>query len=85
MRIIIIIIISNDFLKMLWGKFGKIIFSFYSDFGNCSVSDIQTNITIIIKNINEMEKKFYEILNNIEKDLNEKGENYNIIILKLFI
>lgn len=30
-------------------------------------------------------KKFYEILNNLEKDLKEKEENYNIIILKLFI
>ncbi len=32
-----------------------------------------------------MEKKFHEILNNLEKDLNERGENYIITILKLFI
>jgi len=25
-----------------------------------------------------MAKKFYEILNNLEKDLIERGENYNI-------
>lgn len=46
---------------MFFGEFEKIISSFYSDFGNtkisCSVSDIQTNITINTKNINEMEKK----------------------------
>ena len=61
---------------MFWGKFRKIISSFYWDFGNIkisrSVSDIQTNITIITKKINEMEKKFYEILNNLEKDLNKE-------------
>lgn len=74
------------FFKNVLGKIWKHNFFFLFRFKiSSSVSDIQTNITIKTKNINEMEKKFHEILNNLEKDLNERGENYIITILKLFI
>ena len=79
--------VTGDIENKITQNNGKTVSYYHSYFGNTkisySVSDIQTNMHIITKNINEMAKKFYEILNNLEKDLIERGENYNIIILNL--
>ena len=56
--------------------FGKIKISY-------NVNNIQTNIHIITKNLNEMVKSFISILNSLEEDLIKRSKNYSEIIINL--
>ena len=60
---------------------------FHSYFGNTkisySVGDIETNLHIITKNINEMTKDFIYLINNSLENLIKRSENYAEIILNL--
>jgi hypothetical protein len=48
-----------------------------------NIGNIQTNIHIITKNLNEMAKSFVEILKNIDKDLIYRNQNYSQIIINI--
>ena len=81
------LILQGDIENKITQKDGTTASSFHSYYGKTkisySVSDIQTNSHIIVRNTNEMVKCFINILYDLENDLIERNKNYNKIILNL--
>jgi len=79
------LVLQGDIENKITQRDGTTASYFHSYYGKIkisySVTDIQTNSHIIVRNTNEMVKCFINILYDLEKDLIERNQNYNEIIL----